>query len=477
MSETRHDSDRKLTQLEAELRALRAAFALLQAENHKLQAQVEKLQAENAQLRLTLGHAERAAKRQAAPFSKNQPKKQRKKPGRKAGDQHGQHGHRPTPDASAIDETHQAPLPTACPHCGGQQFTDVDSTVQYQQELPRQPRTIQIVCQRGTCCTCGRRVQGRHPLQTSTASGACASQLGADAQAAVVYLNKHAGLSYGKISDAFAKLHGITISRGGCAHIVRRAGDRLEPALVEIHEKLRVSEHITPDETGWRLGGQPVWLHAEVGDGGATAYIIDPHRGADPLIRLIGIDWSGTMTHDGYSAYDRFAEACHQQCVDHALRRARGLVDKYPHNADFPLRIIAIFTAALAARDRHLAGLMDAATLYHWHEEYTAQLLEATAKPFRTDDYRTFAQHLRKHGEQWFMFLINADIPATNHRAEQALKTPIVNRKVFGGNQTPAGARAQETTSSVLQTCKNRAIDFVAYVSDALCGCAASLFA
>ena len=74
------------------------------------------------------------------------------------------------------------------------------------------------------------------------------------------------------------------------------------------------------------------------------------------------------------------------------------------------------------------------------------------------------------------MFLIDPTIPATNHRAEQALKTPIVNRKVFGGNQTPAGARAQETTSSVLHTCKNRAIDFVNYVSDALCGCVASLF-
>ena len=60
---------------------------------------------------------------------------------------------------------------------------------------------------------------------------------------------------------------------------------------------------------------------------------------------------------------------------------------------------------------------------------------------------------LYAHGEQWFMFLADTRIPATNHRAEQALKVPIVNRKVWGGNRTDAGAEAQAVTSSVLQTC------------------------
>jgi hypothetical protein len=43
-------------------------------------------------------------------------------------------------------------------------------------------------------------VQGRHPLQTSEALGAAAAQLGPDAQAAVVELNKQSGLSHGKVT-------------------------------------------------------------------------------------------------------------------------------------------------------------------------------------------------------------------------------------------------------------------------------------
>lgn len=459
------------------VRCLEAKVAALEAANATLQAQVDKLQTENSQLRSQLTLAEQAAKRQAAPFSRNRPKQQRKKPGRKSGDQHGTHGHRPTPDPDALDETHQAPLPSACPHCGGGDFTDCDHIEQFQDELPRQPLRRRFIIHRGTCRACGRRVQGRHPLQTSNATGACASQLGPDAQAAIVYLNKQAGLSYQKISAVFAQLHGLPISRGGCAQVVGRAGVRLEPALLEIHDHLRNAQQLTPDETGWRVGGHPVWLHAWVGDDGATAYTIDPRRSADPLLGLIGSDWSGTLTHDGYGTYDRFTEATHQQCVDHALRRARALVDKYPDNATFPLQVIDIFQGALALRDQYRAGAVDSDRLYRGHEAYTVALLEVAGQPYPTEAYRTFAQHLYNHGEQWFLFLIDATIPATNHRAEQALKTPIVNRKVFGGNQTPAGAHSQEVTSSVLHTCKNGMIEFIHFVSDALCGRVASLFA
>ena len=52
----------------------------------------------------------------------------------------------------------------------------------------------------------------------------------------------------------------------------------------------------------------------------------------------------------------------------------------------------------------------------------------------------TFAKHLRKHAPKWFLYLVDPSIPATNHRGEQALKVPIVNRKVWGGNRTAAGA-------------------------------------
>ena len=99
---------------------------------------------------------------------------------------------------------------------------ETDIVQQYQTEIPCRPLLRQFNIHRGQCRVCGAAVQGRHPLQTADALGAAASQVGPDAQAAVVKLNKHARLSHGKVAHAFQTLFGSTLSRGASAQIVLR---------------------------------------------------------------------------------------------------------------------------------------------------------------------------------------------------------------------------------------------------------------
>jgi transposase len=89
-------------------------------------------------------------------------------------------------------------------------------------------------------------------------TGAAASQMGPDAQAAVVSLNKRTGLSHGKIVDLFDPYFGIKIARGAASQIVTRAARRLESAYEEITEQLKNADHIAAVETGWRIGGRSV---------------------------------------------------------------------------------------------------------------------------------------------------------------------------------------------------------------------------
>jgi transposase len=445
-------------------------IAQLEKINAQLQAEVERLKAQ-------LEAAERAGKRQAAPFSQGPPLEDPKTPGRKSGERHGRHGHRQPPPPDQIDEVLEAPLPEHCGDCGGKIVED-EVKPQYQTEIPRKPLNRQINVHIGHCQDCGKHAQGHHPLQTSDALGAAAAQLGPDAQAAVVYLNKDAGLTHGKIARTFQDLFGIQLSRGASAQIVLRGGRRLQPAYQEIRQHLREAQHITPDESGWRIGGQPVWIHSWVGDDGATCYVIDPQRSADRLQQLIGIGWSGTMTHDGSATYDRFEDATHQKCIDHALRRARKLVETQAGAAQrFPTQVIGLFTSALETRDQLRAGTIDQDQATQAFEDYTADLEQLTSRSRHNEENERFAKHLNEGGCQWFTFLLDPSVPATNHRAEQALKTPIINRKVSGGgNRTDPGARAQEPTSSVLQTCKNRAQNAIQFISQAFCGFVGSLF-
>jgi transposase len=182
----------QLQQLRAQIEQLRRENEQLRQENERLRRDTQRLQQELDETRTGLDQAQRQSKRQAAPFSKGPPKLQPKRPGRKAGPAHGRHGHRLPPDPATVDEVLEAPLPVACPQCGGP-VRETEVARQYQTEIPRRPLIRQFNVPVGCCRDCGQRVQGRHPLQTSKALGAAASQLGPDAQATVVLLNKTFG--------------------------------------------------------------------------------------------------------------------------------------------------------------------------------------------------------------------------------------------------------------------------------------------
>jgi transposase len=229
----------------------------------ELLQRVAALEAQVAELTRRLDDALRAGKRQAAPFRKGPPKTDPKPPGRKSGAAHGKHGHRPPPSPEQIAECHDAHLPDECPHCRGR-LVETGTADQFQTEIPRKPLIRKFRVHIGQCEACGKRTQGRHPLQTSDALGAAASKVGPDAQAAAALLHTRMGLSHGKVASVFQALFGIALTRGASAQIDLRAAARLEPDNRLILGEVRSSEQIAADETGWRVGGHPAWLHASV---------------------------------------------------------------------------------------------------------------------------------------------------------------------------------------------------------------------
>jgi transposase len=428
---------------------------------------IAQLEAQVADLTRRLEDALRTGKRQAAPFRKGPPKDQPKTPGRKSGDAHGNHGHRPPPSPEQINECHDVPLPDACPHCQGR-LIETGIAEQFQTDIPRRPVVRKFRIHVGHCYQCGRRTQGRHPLQTSDAVGAAASQIGPDAQAAATLLHTQTGLSHGKVAAVFDTLFGIRLSRGASAQIGLRAADRLEPDYQAIHDELPCSEQIAADETGWRIGGQPAWLHVWVGDR-ATCYAIDSQRSAAVLERLIGVDWNGVLGHDGFASYGRFTEAVHQQCGAHLLRRARELLATATRGAvHFPRRVIALFGEAIHERNRCLRGEIAAEQLQARRDEFDDRLRALVYRPRALAEYERLAQHLWDHFAEWFAFASDPRIEATNWRAEQAIRPAVVNRKVWGGNRTAVGARAQSVLLSVVETCRRQSRGVLDHVSHTL---------
>jgi transposase len=195
------------------------------------------------------------------------------------------------------------------------------------------------------------------------------------------------------------------------------------------------------------------------------------------LEKVIGLDYSGTLIRDGAASYDRFEDAIHQLCVGHPLRRAHNLEESHVRRAKvFPRQVIDLIQEALRLRDGYRARHCSQEDLVAVYEQYVDRMHDLTARPRCNEVNDIFARHLYNYGHAWFTFLLQPDLPATNHEAEQALRTPIVNRKVFGGNRTEAGCAAQVITSSTIQTCKQQQRSAFRFLRDAVCGLVQSVF-
>src|SRR3984893_392281 len=283
--------------------------------------EIERLRQEVERLRKELEAALRASKRQAAPHSRGAPKHNPKRPGRKAGRRDGRQACRPIP--ARVDERIVVPLPKCCPHCGGEVESKSCET-QYQEEMVRRTVVRRFDIGVGRCRDCQRRVQGRHPLQTSDAVGVGSVQLGPEALTLAALLNKQMGLSLGHTQQVLSYGFGLEVSRGGLYRALARMAGRAEPTYDGLVETARQAPVNGMDETGWKVGGQLQWLHVAV-SAQVTVYAILPGRGYEQSVKILGAKYDGFLIHDGWAPYYRFQFAFHQSCLAHLLKRCREM--------------------------------------------------------------------------------------------------------------------------------------------------------
>lgn len=452
----------------AELAALRRELAATNRELAATHRELSTLREENAKLREALERAQRGGKRQASPFSKGEPKSEPKTPGRKPGADYGNKGSKKVP--AKADEIIDVPLPATCA-CGGH-LIEERVAAQYQTEIPQvQPHVTRFDIHIGCCQRCGRRAQGRHPRQTSDALGAAASQLGPRALALATHFQKELGLSFGKAQALMSSVFGLEVTRGGLAQAVMRVAERLEPTHREIVASLPRAPVISPDETGWRVGGRLAWLWVfEAID--RVVYAVLPGRSFEDATLVLPADYSGALARDGWGPYRSYTQAIHQTCLNHLLVRCRELLEVAVRGAArVPHQVRRLLKDALRLRDRRDAHDVTEHGLRILAGKLTARLERLLNWRPTHDENRKLLAHLRREHEMGAVlgFLTRPEVPATNHRAEQAIRPAVVNRKTCGGNRTWDGAIAQSVLATVLGTVRRRHGDILEVIRRALC--------
>ena len=392
----------------------------LREDLRRSEAERQRLRRENEKLKDELEAARRAVSRQAAPFSRGTRVAVPKRPGRQAG--------RRLWAAARIAvrrRTSTRPTTRRCPRTvrtATARCAACGSRGNIRKSCPSSGRSSACFTSRsGAAPSAAGACKDGMPLQTSDALGAAAVQLGPQAVAFAVLLNKRFGLPYGKITALLRDRCGLRVTRGGLVQAIHRAARQAQPTYAALCATVRGSPVVTADETSWRVDADLQWLWAFVTPE-TTVYAIQPGRGLAQAAHVIGVDYPGVLQRDGWQSYRQFTHAAHQTCLAHLLRRCRVLLLDYPAQP-FVTAVKAILQAALATRDRyHAGGLSDhglAVARGHYLERL-GQLLQRT--PSRRLAVRRFQQHLIVEFDALFSFLFDPTLDATNWRAEHALR-------------------------------------------------------
>ena len=457
---------RRIRELTQELRRTQEERDQARRQSEQLEKENQQFQEEIKRLRKELEAAQRASRRQAAPFSRGKPKSHPKCPGRKSGAAHGQHHRRPIPDR--VDEEITVSAPAECPACGGPLTVErVES--QYQEEIVRRTwvRLFHVpVCR---CVQCEQRVQGRHPLQTSDALGAAAVQVGPEAVTLGVLMNKSQGLPHADAAAILQQGFGLTMSRSGICRAIQRVARKAEATWHALRGAARRSALAHMDETGWKVEAQLRWLWAVVTEQVTFCEIL-PGRGFAEAAAILGTEYAGWLIHDGWAVYYKFLKAAHQSCVAHLIRRCRDLAEvATPSAARFPLAVKQLLEEGLALRDRYVEQQISLRGLWTATGRLEAKLDRLLARTYREPANRRLAKHLRHERPYLFTFLYCPGlVDATNNLAERVMRMLVVIRKNWGGNRTENGARAQAILTSVLCTARQQDRDVFELLTDLL---------
>ena len=412
-------------------------------EHDDLIVQVDRLQDRNARLTTTIKElrkqlvaAQRAGKRQAAPFSKGSRTSKPRRPGRKPG--MGNFSYRKPPP---VDELSGPPVDVAY-------VTDIP-------EMPR-PQVTEYRVQVCRCRGCGRRVRGRHAEVGADQYGASAHRMGRRVMAAAHVLHYGVGIPVRRVPTVLRALTGVELSQGAITQdALRRARGAVGDGYRRLRESVRESAVVHTDDTGWRVGGESAFLMAfETED--ATVYQVRSRHRNEEVREVVPADYAGVMVTDRARSYDAQALSGvrQQKCLAHVLRSISEVIEtKVGRGRSFGKRLSELLREAMELRESERRGEVAdyGGETERLRREVSHHLRD---RPLSDRDNWRLQNELGWQDDRGNLlrFLDDPGIEPTNNRAERALRGAVIARKVSHCSRNETGADAFSAFTSVIRT-------------------------
>jgi transposase len=272
-----------------------------------------------------------------------------------------------------------------------------------------------------------------------------------------VYLKGRIHGSYTGIRDFFQDVVGVKVSRGCVAKLLRKASQAFGEPSGELLELWPQQTHLNSDETGHKDNGQ----RYGIGCFRAARFVvckIDPSRGTEVLMRILGQDFKGILGGDYYAAYRQYARqgsVLLQFCLAHLIRDVKYLCEfPDPQVQSYGKGLLAGLQALFWTlhRQDQLGTRAFETELNQAREQIWKAALPSSEGPFHRLIYH-LAERFYKHGEAYFQFITHPAIDPTNNGVEQARRFVVIDRHVTHGTRSVRGRQIGERLWTVMATC------------------------
>jgi len=457
-------------QLRRENRQLRAENERLRQESQQLRLKVAELTKENAELKAQVAELTEQVKtltRHVAQLSSNSatsskppssdivkpPKPESPNGPRRQGGQPGHRGHtRPAFGPDQIDHSENLhPKRCDCGHALDPTPVGQPKTHQVA-ELVEKPILVTEYRLHGhRCPSCGKVAWAKLP------PGVIEGQLfGPCLQTLVGYMKGTLHASYTSLAAFWADVLGIGVTRSHLCNTIGRVNHALAAPYDELAAHIPTEPVLGVDESGWKDKGDRYWIWVFC-TGLVSFFVIAKSRATKVLREVLGEVYGGTIISDFFSVYTSYANRLQQFCLAHLIRDMKFLTT-LPEQVDQRFGRLLLIQFKRLFRFWHLREKIPKARLDRLMFRIKDRVLALAAQYAEGErsKSRTLARRLVTHGESIFRFLFDPAVPPTNNISEQAIRTPVIDRRITQGSRSEMGRQWSARIWTVLGTCRKQ---------------------
>jgi len=355
-----------------------------------------------------------------------------------------------------------------CPECDGP-LAVLDEAARVLQQIEIVTRPTQVTEHRSRTCRCPRcQKKFVKPIPRSVRK---AGLVGPRLTALIGYLKGACHCSFSTIRKFLQDVVGVNISRGQLRKVCGKVARSLDQPYQDLLAALPEQERLNVDETGHKENQKAMWtwcFRAPL----FTLFKIDPSRGSDVLLDVLGTEFRGVLGCDYFSAYRKYLRLNEnvlvQFCLAHLIRDVRFLVE-HPNskNRAYGKRVLAALRDLFGLIHRR-GGMSETKFRGALEDQGYEVWTQATYRVPLTAEAQNLAERFHQHGREYLRFITTPGVEPTNNLAEQAIRFVVIDRRITQGSRSLAGREWLERIWTAIATCTQHGASVFDYLNQAV---------